>query len=157
MAMSRSQTLIHPTLRFASAAIALGLCAVVLKAGGADSILERSYSRALGGVNATWTSDHARNIWLSSAPAPTAKPPSVPLPGALGIGDRISVKSAQGSHVVIEVTALEEVEGAGMGLAGTRFQIVSGRLPEGGDTVRFIFSVEQPATAPLAPQPGRTL
>lgn len=154
--MSRRQTLLKPTLRFAVLTLALGASAVLVKAGGADAILERSYSRALGGANAAWTSDHARNIWLSSAPA-AAQPLYQPLPGALGIGDRISVKSAQGGQVVIEVTALEEVDGAGMGLAGTRFQIVSGRLPDGGDTVRFIFSVEQPVTAPVAPQPGRTL
>lgn len=155
--MSRRQTLLKPTLRFAVVTLVLGSSAALLKAGGADAILERSYNRALGGVNATWTSEHAGNIWLSSAPASASKTQVQPLPGVLAIGDRISVKTAQGRQVAINVTALEEVDGAGLGLAGTRFQIVSGRLPEGGDTVRFIFSVEQPATAPVTPQPGRTL
>jgi hypothetical protein len=155
--MSQRKPLTRIVLQASLIIAVIGTGAWALQRGGPDAMLERSYGRVLADMDNSWSSEHARNIWLSSATGASARPVISPLPGALGIGDRIAVRTRHGAQMAIEVTELEEIDGRGVGLAGTRFQIVTGRLPEGGETVRFIFSVDQPLTAPVAPQPGRTL
>lgn len=152
-----------------------------------ERVLARGYGQALGDFDTSWGSRHAGNIWLSDAPAggfrsrggasPTAGAtlsvtgsPGVDAPGmgtpgmgtttALAIGDRISIAARTGGQDEIEVVELEEVDGAGLGLAGTRFQIVTGRhLGAAAETtVRFLFAVDQPRAASAPPKGhGRSL
>lgn len=127
----------------------------ILAAGGAalylgnpDSILVASYGRSLGKTELSWSAQHRGNIWLSSAPAGAGKIGSA-LHSGLAIGDRITIAKRGGGAQEIEVTGLEQVDGAGSGVGGRHYQIVAGRAVADGASVRFIFSVEDvPTTAP---------
>ena len=103
-----------------------------------ERILAHGYGQALGDIDTSWGSRHAGNLWLSNAPAREVRP-------ALSVGDRITIAARAGGQQAIEVTALEEIDGEALGLAGTRFQIVTGRPSGGGETVRFLFAVDAPS------------
>lgn len=85
---------------------------------------------------------------LADTPAPSRK--------ALAIGDRINISGTSGSDSY-EVMALDTIDGATIGLAGIRLQVVTGRIDGAAEseTVRFIFAVDGPAITPA--KPDRTL
>jgi hypothetical protein len=151
--------------RSTAAAIALGLvCAgaaggLSLGQGPApDAVLAGAFEDALASTETTWSAT-APNVWLSSLGMPAQS-----FGKTIAIGDMITIKGRTGAPEVIEVTGLEQVEGSGIGLAGVRFQLVTGRpaqQPEAG-LVRFLFAgdapeTSRPAASSRSQQSGRAL
>ena len=130
-------------------AIVLGTGTLWALAGDADVMLARTYQRALADVDTTWSAQPSGQVWLSRAPATTP---------ALAVGDTITIDARAGGQKTIRVTALEQIDGEGLGLAGVQFQIVTGQ-PVGSDpeTVRFLFAVELPSQGPGVPSSDRAL
>lgn len=115
----------------------VGVGVVAMRATAPERILAQGYGQALGDIDTSWGSRHAGNLWLSHAPARPTRP-------ALAVGDRITIAARTGDEQAIVVTALEEIDGETLGLAGTRFQIVTARPAHGLDAVRFLFAVDAP-------------
>lgn len=126
-----------------------------------EGVLARSYGQVLGDIDTSWGSRHKGNVWLSGTRAPAGVQASpIGTAGQLAIGDRITVAARAGGQQAIEVVALEEIDGAALGLAGTRFQIVTGRSAEAdaeSTVVRFLFAVEQPVLKPAVSGGDRIL
>lgn len=119
-----------------------GAGVTAIRATAPERILAQEYGQALADIDTSWGSRHAGNLWLSTAPMRAPRP-------ALAVGDRITIAARNGGEQAIEVTALEEVDGEALGLAGTRFQIVTARPARGSlETVRFLFAVDTPPAAP---------
>lgn len=108
----------------------------------ADRLLDRAYGGAMQRVETAWAPQ--------AAPAPELK--LAGLPGtktgrkALTTGDRLVIDSRGGTKESIEIVAIEDMDGAGLGLEGMTLQIVTGRADGSGpaDVVRFLFVVEKP-------------
>lgn len=136
----------------ALAAVAAVGCWLSMSGEGADRILARSYSSALEG-DTRWERHEQPSLVLSrfagqETHAPAAK--------ALAIGDRVTIGSVTASEVY-EVVKLETIDGAAIGLAGVRLQVVTGRA-EGAsaeDDVKFIFVVD--GAVPAAAKKERSL
>jgi hypothetical protein len=115
---------------------------------GPDAVLATGFGSALADADASWSSTPP-NVWLSGLGDPTAA-----FGKSLGVGDLVTVAGQGGLSQIIEVTALEHVDGARIGLAGVRFQLVTGRPKSGPSSgvVRFLFASETPQ--PLGPIDG---
>ena len=102
-----------------------------------EAILARDYGAALATTDTTWDTGRPQNLWLSRHEQVPA------LRRALSVGDRVTI-AGTGSSDSIDVTGLEVVDGAPLGLPGTKLQIVTGHSANGpaGETVRFLFAVE---------------
>jgi hypothetical protein len=139
------------------ALLALGAGTVVAMRGQSDdTILAEGYRRVLSDISPArqWQAPAAPNIWLSRAdatPRPLRKP--------LAIGDRVSIAGKAGVVDVFEVLRVEQVEADAVGMPEQSIQIVTARPAhaEGGETVRFIFSVESVTTPAAARKPDATL
>jgi hypothetical protein len=105
-----------------------------------ERLLEQAYSAPIHRVEA---------LWSPQAPALDVKP--VVLAPKLArkpfaIGDRLTIDARGGATETIEITGIEQVDGAALGLDGVAFQMVTGRSendPE-GTTLRFLFAVDSP-------------
>lgn len=114
----------------------------------ADRTLSASYRAALDEASTRWErSDPAAVVLSQFAEAERG----VPAMKSLAVGDRISV-AASGHADAYEVTAIETIDGAALGMTGVRLQVVTSRIEGGasGDSVKFIFAVEGTSTAPAA-------
>lgn len=74
----------------------------------------------------------------------------------LKIGDRITISARQGKPDRLAVVELQQIDGAGIGAPGVRFQLVTSRQigSAEGQFVRFLIAVDGGATAP---EGGKTL
>lgn len=143
--------------------VSLGLAALVgvvalgaIVAGGApEALLARSYAHSLTSVPTAWERRLSGNLWLSHDVGQDKSLSNVqPLRHALAIGDQIKISARAGTEETIEVTALEEFDGEGLGLSGQQLQMVTGKPLTGlpGETVRFLFAIDTPS----APAPVKT-
>ena len=125
----------------------------VTLAGGAGDVLARGYSRALAEADTTWSSAQAGNLWLSGM----GEQPAM-LRKAVSVGDRITV-GGHSRNDVFEVVNLAQIDGEPLGLPALRIQVVTARVDgaTAGETVRFLFAVDAPATAPAQPKPDKVL
>jgi len=107
-----------------------------------DAILAVNYGKALADADTSWTS-LPRNIWLSGLGGADANTDRL-----LVAGDTITIDGKDGRPEVIRVTSREVIDGAHIGVAGVRFQLVTGHST-GSDqrTVRFMFATEAPVSA----------
>ena len=146
-----------PKIGFTAAAIMLATLLLTLGyanlAGSTDAVLERGYVRALAAADTHWASSRTGDLWLSrfgEHPATLRK--------AVTIGDRITVGGATRSDV-FEVVGLEQIDGEQLGQPLLRIQVVTARVDgtTSGETVRFLFAVEAPATASVTPLPEKVL
>ena len=121
--------------------------------GSADNVLARGYGRALAEADTHWSSAQSENLWLSRL----GDQPVV-LRKAVMIGDRLTVGGNARSDT-FEVVGLEQIDGEALGQPSLRIQVVTARVDGGAtaETVRFLFAVDAPATAPLAPLPEKVL
>ena len=132
------------------AAVALG---VIVAGGAPEALLARSYAQSLQSVPTAWERRLTGDLWLSHDAGQGKTLSNVqPLRQALAIGDQIKISARAGTEETIEVTALEEFDGEGLGLAGQQLQMVTGKPRAGlpGETVRFLFAIDTPP-APLPP------
>ena len=121
--------------------------------GSADAVLASRYGRALGDAETHWGSAPTANLWMSRL----GDQPAV-LHRAVAIGDRITV-GGQARTDVFEVVGLERIDGDVLGQPSLHLQVVTAR-PDGNgpaETVRFLFAVEAPATAPATLLPEKVL
>lgn len=117
-----------------------------------DALLERAYAPALA---------RSELLWPEPAESPASlKPVSLPAVTALrkpfAVGDRMVIDSRDGGTEAMQVIAIEQLDGAGLGLNGVSLQMVTAR-PDGaasGASVRFLFAVD---TAQPQPKPDRVL
>jgi hypothetical protein len=121
-----------------------------------DAVLARGYRSALADSDVSWSTTPA-NVWLSGLDLPATA-----FGRSLGVGDRIAIAGPGGTPQTIEVTAIEQVDGQPIGLAGVKLQVVTGRADGHGPEVRFLFAREAGAAATRAPastrtEPGRSL
>ena len=153
----RTASLILGASLFVATAWAVGHGLVDGQAG--EKLLAKSYASALAEAAPRWQGEAAAasgrhsDLWLSSTGGQTGL-----LRKPVLAGDRISIASRRGGES-FEVVAVEMVDAEAGGLPGLRIQIVTAR-PDGqigGDTVRFIFAVDGPATMPAAPKPEKVL
>ena len=129
-------------------------------------VLARGYGQALADVDTSWTSAHSGkdaakasgNLWLSGL---SEQP--MPMRKAVVVGDRITVGNTTRSDV-FEVVALGQIDGEPLGLPTMRIQVVTARLDgqaaEGqapGETVRFLFAVDDLRPVPAQPKPDKVL
>ena len=124
-----------------------------------DDVLARSYGQALGDIDTSWGSRHAGNVWLSAGRGGFGSDLAGLVANPLAVGDRITIATRAGEPQVVEVVALEEIEGAAVGLGSARLQVVTGRPVGAAEAakVRFLFAVEPtPAKLP-APRNDRSL
>ena len=121
--------------------------------GGAGDVLARGYGRAFAEADTTWSTAQPGNLWLSGLGEQPAA-----LRKAVVIGDRITV-GGSGRSDVFEVVGLEQIDGEPLGLPALRIQVVTARVDGSGtgESVRFLFAVDGPATAPAAPKPDKVL
>jgi hypothetical protein len=124
-----------------------------------ESLLARSYQAAI--ADAETSSSGIRLTPASLTGVAEQKPVDAiwPRPAAaqnlafhrpLKIGDRISISSRDGKADRLSVVELQQIDGAGIGAPGLRFQLVTSRqdgLPE-GQLVRFLIAVDGGAPAP---------
>ena len=145
------------------AALACGIAGIVTAAWGLsavayhaapDVVLASSFDKALVASDTTWTTTPA-NVWLSGLGSPGASVGKV-----ITVGDVITINGKGGRPQSIEVTALERIDGARIGLAGVQFQLVTGRsgASPAGRVVRFLFATDTADDrAPVAVMPDRVL
>ncbi len=105
-----------------------------------DRVLEQAYTAPMS---------RAETQWNSQAPVLEISPASlVPAAGRkpFTVGDRLTIDARGGAAEVIEITAVEQVEGATLGLDGVAFQMVTARSDRDpdGPTLRFLFAVDAP-------------
>ncbi len=111
----------------------------------ADRILAGTYGAALDEALTRWERPDPASVILSQF-AETER--GLPAMKSLMIGDRISI-AAPGHVDAYEVVAIETMDGAVLGMAGVRLQVVTSRLEgvTGAENVKFIFAVEGGGTA----------
>lgn len=126
---------------------------IVTFGGTPEALLTRSYSQALKSVPTVWERRLTGDLWLSHAPTAGTVPgtglaTAQPLRHALAVGDQIKISGRTGTEETIEVTTLEEFDGDSLGLTGLHLQMVTGRPLAGipGETIRFLFAVDTPAS-----------
>jgi hypothetical protein len=124
-----------------------------------ERLLARSYQAAI--ADAETSSSGIRLTPASLTSAAEQKPVDAIWPGPaaaqslafhrpLKIGDRISISSRDGKADRMSVVELQQIDGAGIGAPGLRFQLVTSRqdgVPE-GQLVRFLIAVDGGAQAP---------
>lgn len=130
-----------------------GVLGYVGLAGGSGDMLARGYSRAFALSETAWSTAQPGHLWLSGLGEQPAA-----LRKAVVIGDRITV-GGSGRSDVFEVVGLEQIDGEPLGSPALRIQVVTARVDGSvtGETVRFLFAVDGPATAPAAPKPDKVL
>jgi len=136
------------------------LTAIVYAGGAADvagNVLARGYGQALADVDTAWRSapsgKASGNLWLSGlGDQPVA------MRKAVVIGDRITVGNNNRTDV-FEVVGLGQIDGEPLGLQAMRLQVVTARVDghPSGETVRFVFAVDEPRPVPAEPKPDKVL
>ena len=114
-----------------------------------DRLLQHAYTRSLGSTDLTWSEPSDPRLILSRTTVSTPH-----IQRAFAVGDRMTIDGRGGTLQSIEVVAIEQVDGAGLGLDGVNFQMVTGRPDHAGagETVRFLFAVDAPADQPRQPK-----
>ena len=134
--------------------------AVIVAGGAPEALLARSYAQSLKSVPTAWERRLSGNLWLSHDGGRGEGLSNVqPLRHALAIGDQIKISARAGTEETSEVTALEEFDGEGLGLLGQQLQMVTGKPRAGlpGETVRFLFAIDTPASTPAPAKTDRSL
>ncbi len=128
------------------------------------NVLASGYGRALADADTSWSSaasgKSSANLWLSGlGDQPIA------MRKAVAIGDRITVANNSRTDV-FEVVNLEQIDGEPLGLQATRIQVVTARVDGNasgghasvsGETVRFLFAVDDARPVPAQPKPDKVL
>lgn len=153
--MSRASPLRLATPIGRRLALAAGLMALPLAIVGAatlapDRVLDRAYGPAMA---------RAEKLWPDAAEQATIlRPASLPavrngLRKPFAVGDRMVIESRAGTPEAIEVIAIEKIDGTSLGLDGVVLQMVTARADgaAAGETVRFLFAIDQPAQASKPP------
>lgn len=133
----------HLILAFALLALPMAVCVARLLS--PETVLEQAYGPALTRSERLWPqgSDQQPMLRPASLPAVTG------LRKPFAIGDRMVIDSRTGMSEAIEVIAIEQLDGASLGLDGVTLQVVTAR-PEAAPTaktVRFLFAIDTPPTA----------
>lgn len=114
-----------------------------------DAMLASNYGKALAEAETSWTS-LPPNLWLSRLGSANSDADQ-----ALTPGDTITISANDGRPQVIKVTGLELIDGELLGMAGVRFQLVTGLAD--GAPVRFLFATGKQRRTPLPAPADRTL
>ena len=144
-------------------ALAMGLAGAVWWSGtlaAPESLLARSYQAAIAdaetgtgkmpltpaSLNDTGTQRPVDAIWPGTS---TAR--SLAFHRPLKIGDRITISSREGKADKLSVVELQQIDGAGIGAPGVRFQLVTSRQDGSPDTqlVRLLIAVDGGTSAPM--------
>ncbi|MFV0297096.1 MAG: hypothetical protein ACK5JT_13360 [Hyphomicrobiaceae bacterium] len=124
---------------------------------GPDAVLAESFQQALAHSDKVWTQPTG-NLWLSSLTTPIDGKKA---DSALSVGDLITVAGKDGQARAVQVTSLEQIDGAPLGLPSVHFQLVTARPvhAHSGAPMRFLFAVDKalPAAALANPLKGREL
>jgi hypothetical protein len=143
--MSRALRL-PSSLRAWAALALLPIAALAIGAASPERLLDQAYG-PMSQLETRWTPETP----------PDLRPASLtgqPVRKAFAVGDRLTIDTRSGAPETIEITAIEQVDGASLGLDGVAFQMVTGRSerePQGA-SLRFLFAVEAPE-----PEKPRTL
>ena len=140
-----------------TAAMATAAIVYVAITGGAvdvaANVLARGYGRALADVDTSWSGPPPGNLWLSGI----GEQP-IAMRKAVTIGDRITVGNNSRTDV-FEVVGLGQIDGEPLGFPAMRIQVVTARVDghASGETVRFLFAVDDPTPVTAQPKPDKVL